>query len=89
MNSNLYDMLINNPPANSKARLGGVDKTPIDSDKEPFKGSKDLAKDEKTLVKSRGGELGSHPTPPTGFKAAGYSNGDKEYTKLFNARTKK
>ena len=89
MNSNLYDMLVNNPPANSKARLGGVDKTPIDADKEPFKGSKDLAKDEKALVKSRGGELGSHPTPPAGYKAPGYANGDKEYTKLFNARTKK
>jgi len=89
MNSNLYDMLVANPPANSKANLVGKDKTPIDDVKEPFKGSKDLVKDEKYLVKSRGGELGSHPTPPAGYKAPGYSNGDKEYSKLFNARTKK
>jgi hypothetical protein len=89
MNSNLYDRLISNPPANSKANLIGKDKTPIDADKEPFKGSRDLVKDEKYLVKSRGGELGSHPTPPAGYKAPGYANGDKEYTKLFNARTKK
>jgi len=89
MNSNLYDMLVNQPPANSKANLGGIDKTPIDSDKDPFKGSKDLAKDEKALTKSRGGELGSFTNPPTGYKAPGYSNGDKEYSKLFNSRTKK
>lgn len=89
MNSNLYDMLVKNPPNTSKANFGGVDKTPIEADKHPFKGSKDLAKDEKTLVKSRGGELGSHPNPPVGFKAPGYANGDNEYTKLFNARTKK
>lgn len=89
MNSNLYDMLVKNPPNTSKAKLGGIDKTPIDADKNPFKGSKDLAKDDKALVKSRGGELGSHPTSPVGFKAPGYSNGDNEYTKLFNSRTKK
>ena len=55
MNSNLYDRLVANPPANSKANLVGKDKTPIDDVKEPFKGSKDLVKDEKYLVKSRGG----------------------------------
>ena len=89
MNSNLYDMLVSKPPITSKANLGGVDKTPIDADKEPFKNSKDLVKDDAYLVKSRGGELGSMPKPPVGFKAPGYSNGDKEYTKLFNSRTKK
>ena len=51
MNSNLYDMLVANPPNNSKANLVGKDKTPIDDVKEPFKGSKDLVKDEKYLVK--------------------------------------
>jgi hypothetical protein len=82
-------MLINQPPANSKANLGGIDKTPIDGDKDPFKGSKDLAKDDKTLTKSRGGDLGSFPNAPVGYKAPGYSNGDNEYSKLFNSRTKK
>ena len=89
MNSNLYDMLVSNPPANSKAKLKGVDKTPIDAQKEPFDKSRDLVNDEAYLVVSRGGELGSLPKGPVGYKAPGYSNGDKEYTKLFNSRTKK
>ena len=89
MNSNLYDMLVANPPANSKANLVGKDKTPIEDVKEPFKGSKNLVKNEPYLTLSRGGELGSHPQAPVGYKAPGYKNGDNEYTKLFNARTKK
>jgi len=65
-----------------KANTDGVDKTPIDFQKEPFKDSKDLAKDDKALNSARHGEIGSMPSVPAGYKAPGYSPGDKEYSKL-------
>ena len=65
-----------------KANVLGVDKTPIDAQKEPFKDSPDLVKNEKALTSARQGELGSMPSVPAGYKAPGYSPGDKEYSKL-------
>lgn len=79
--SKLKDMLEKMPPDSSKANLKGKDKTPIDAQKEPFDKSKDLVNNEPYLVISRGGEIGSHPKPPVGYKAPGYAPGEKEYSK--------
>lgn len=59
--------------------LVGVDKTPIDAEKEPFAGSKDLAKSD--LTKSMGGVLGSGS--PIGY--GGYDN-TKTYESQIGAK---
>jgi|LauGreDrversion4_2_1035121.scaffolds.fasta_scaffold13550_5 hypothetical protein len=77
--SKLVDLLNNSAPATSKANTKGVDKTPIDAQKEPFAKSKDLVNSD--LTKPRGGEFGSFPGAPAGFKPAGYGPGESAYSK--------
>jgi len=55
--ASIIEMFEKTPPKTGKIDAKGVDKTPIDSAKYPFNGSKDLVKDEKRLEKARGGAL--------------------------------
>ena len=55
--ASIIEMFEKTPPKTGKIDAKGVDKTPIDSAKFPFAGSKDLVKDEKRLEKARGGAL--------------------------------
>lgn len=66
--SKLVDLLNTKKPADSKAKTGGIDKTPIGTEF-PFQNSKDLVNSD--LNKARYGELGN--------KAGGYSPA-KKYT---------
>jgi len=56
----LEERLEGNPPANSKANLKGGDKTLIEAD-----GGLDLSKDDKALLKARGGKLNTKPYSDT------------------------
>jgi len=77
--SKLVDRLNTTPPDNSKANRVGKDKTPIDDQKFPFPGSKDLVKSD--LSKPRGGEFGSFPGAPAGYTPPGYGPGESAYSK--------
>jgi hypothetical protein len=79
MANNILDIYTKTPPDSSKANRLGVDKTPIDNQKEPFPKSKDLMSTDLSIA--RKGELGSVPNPPVGFKAPGFTPGDGEYSK--------
>lgn len=55
----ILEMLEQTPPANSKANLKGVDRTPIGADDPSgeFSPSKDLIKDPAALKKARHGDI--------------------------------
>lgn len=55
----ILEMFEKNPPANSKANIKGVDRTPIGDDDPTgeYKPSKDLIKNESALKKARKGDL--------------------------------
>lgn len=55
----ILEMLEKNPPANSKANLKGVDRTPIGDDDPSgeFAPSKNLVNDETALKKARRGDI--------------------------------
>jgi len=76
--SKLIDRLNATPPDNSKANRAGKDKTPIDDQKFPFPGSKDLVKSD--LKGPRGGEIGSFPGAPAGYTPPGYGPGQQSYS---------
>lgn len=76
--SKILERLNSNPPDNSKANRAGKDKTPIDDQKFPFPGSKDLVKTD--LSVPRGGQFGSFPGAPAGYTPPGYGPGQNAYS---------